>query len=206
MVVILDSCHSGLSGAEGLGTNDDAVASLLTGARAPMLVLAASKGRQFSRGSEVGRRSLHPCPGRGPAAELAQRRSQRQRRHRGERALPRAQIDGGKRDAGQPDPLARQAGPDRRLCPFLTLASSAHGSGCADRLDPSGPADSVPISGIGPFDWLHREAFDGTGVRDATHRVLHRIHHRKAIAGQSRAHAHGAQATRRQALPGPTGK
>jgi len=48
VVVILDSCHSGLSGAEGLGTNDDAVASLLTGARAPMLVLAASKGRQFS--------------------------------------------------------------------------------------------------------------------------------------------------------------
>ncbi len=48
VVVILDSCHSGLSGAEGLGTNDDAVASLLTGVRAPMLVLAASKGRQFS--------------------------------------------------------------------------------------------------------------------------------------------------------------
>ena len=48
VVVILDSCHSGLSGAEGLGTNDDAVASLLTGARAPMLVLAASKGRQYS--------------------------------------------------------------------------------------------------------------------------------------------------------------
>src|SRR5262245_9023298 len=48
VVVILDACHSGLSGAEGLGTNDDAVASLLTGLRAPMLVLAASKGRQYS--------------------------------------------------------------------------------------------------------------------------------------------------------------
>jgi hypothetical protein len=48
VVVILDSCHSGLSGAEGLGTNDDAVASLLTGAHAPMLVLAASMGRQYS--------------------------------------------------------------------------------------------------------------------------------------------------------------
>jgi hypothetical protein len=47
VIVILDSCHSGLSGAEGFGTNDDAVASLFTG-RAPMLVLAASKGRQFS--------------------------------------------------------------------------------------------------------------------------------------------------------------
>ena len=48
VVVILDACHSGLTGAEGLGTNDDAVASLLAGTRAPMLVLAASKGRQFS--------------------------------------------------------------------------------------------------------------------------------------------------------------
>ena len=48
VVVILDACHSGLSGAEGIGTNDDAVASLLSGARAPMLVLAASKGRQSS--------------------------------------------------------------------------------------------------------------------------------------------------------------
>ena len=48
VIVILDACHSGLSGAEGLGTNDDAVASLLTGPRAPMLVLAASKGRQYS--------------------------------------------------------------------------------------------------------------------------------------------------------------
>jgi hypothetical protein len=48
VVVILDSCHSGLSGAEGLGTNDDAVSSLLSGVRAPILVLAASKGRQYS--------------------------------------------------------------------------------------------------------------------------------------------------------------
>jgi uncharacterized caspase-like protein len=48
VVVILDACHSGLSGAEGLATNDDAVSSLLAGTRAPMLVLAASKGRQFS--------------------------------------------------------------------------------------------------------------------------------------------------------------
>lgn len=48
VVVILDSCHSGLSGSEGLGTNDDAVTSLLSGAHAPMLVLAASKGRQLS--------------------------------------------------------------------------------------------------------------------------------------------------------------
>ena len=47
-VVILDSCHSGLSGAEGLTTNDDAVKALLSGARAPLLVLAASKGREFS--------------------------------------------------------------------------------------------------------------------------------------------------------------
>ncbi len=47
-VVILNSCHSGLSGAEGLATNDDAVKGLLSGAHAPVLVLAASKGRELS--------------------------------------------------------------------------------------------------------------------------------------------------------------
>jgi hypothetical protein len=47
-VVILDSCHSGLSGAEGLATNDDAVKGLLSGSHAPVLVLAASKGRELS--------------------------------------------------------------------------------------------------------------------------------------------------------------
>jgi hypothetical protein len=48
VIIILDACHAGLSGAEGLSTNDDAVAALLSGAHPPMLVLAASKGRQFS--------------------------------------------------------------------------------------------------------------------------------------------------------------
>ena len=48
VMVILDACHSGLSGAEQAGTNDDAAAALLGAARAPMLVLAASKGRQLS--------------------------------------------------------------------------------------------------------------------------------------------------------------
>ncbi len=47
-IVILDACHSGLSGAEGLATNDDAVKGLLSGSRAPLVVLAASKGRQLS--------------------------------------------------------------------------------------------------------------------------------------------------------------
>ena len=47
-VVILNSCHSGLSGAEGLATNDDAVNGLLSGSHAPVLVLAASKGRELS--------------------------------------------------------------------------------------------------------------------------------------------------------------
>jgi uncharacterized protein YecT (DUF1311 family) len=48
VVVILDSCHSGLSGSEGLATNDNAVSALLSGSRAPMLVFAASKGREFA--------------------------------------------------------------------------------------------------------------------------------------------------------------
>ena len=57
VIIILDACHAGLSGVEGLGTNDDAVDALLSGAHPPMLVLAASKGRQFSyegpNGAEV---------------------------------------------------------------------------------------------------------------------------------------------------------
>lgn len=48
VVVILDACHAGLSGSEKLGTNDDAAGALLGAKRAPMLVLAASKGRQVS--------------------------------------------------------------------------------------------------------------------------------------------------------------
>ena len=48
VVVILDACHAGLSGSEKLGTNDDAAGALLGARRAPMLVLAASKGRQVS--------------------------------------------------------------------------------------------------------------------------------------------------------------
>jgi Caspase domain len=48
VIIVLDACHAGLSGVEGLGTNDDAVNALLSGAHPPMLVLAASKGRQFS--------------------------------------------------------------------------------------------------------------------------------------------------------------
>ncbi len=55
VIVILDACHAGLSGVEGLGTNDDAVNALLSGAHPPMLVLAASKGRQYSyEGSKWG--------------------------------------------------------------------------------------------------------------------------------------------------------
>ena len=48
VIVILDACHAGLSGSEGVGTNDDAVNALLAGDHPPMLVLAASKGRQSS--------------------------------------------------------------------------------------------------------------------------------------------------------------
>jgi uncharacterized caspase-like protein len=55
VIVILDACHAGLSGVEGLGTNDDAVNALLSGVHPPMLVLAASKGRQYSyEGSKWG--------------------------------------------------------------------------------------------------------------------------------------------------------
>jgi hypothetical protein len=48
IILVLDACHAGLSGAEGLATNHQAAAALLSGTRAPMLVLAASKGREAS--------------------------------------------------------------------------------------------------------------------------------------------------------------
>ena len=48
VIVILDACHAGLTGQQGLGTNDQALAALISGAHPPMLVLAASKGRQSS--------------------------------------------------------------------------------------------------------------------------------------------------------------
>lgn len=48
VIVILDACHAGRSGSESASTNDAAVKALLSASRAPMLVFAASKGRQFS--------------------------------------------------------------------------------------------------------------------------------------------------------------
>ena len=48
VIVILDACQAGLSGTDGLGTNDQAIGALLAGDHPPMLVLAASKGRQAS--------------------------------------------------------------------------------------------------------------------------------------------------------------
>lgn len=47
ILVFLDACHSGLSGAQS-STNDESVASIMSGARAPILIFAASKGRQVS--------------------------------------------------------------------------------------------------------------------------------------------------------------
>ncbi|MBS0242785.1 MAG: caspase family protein [Proteobacteria bacterium] len=48
VIVILDACQSGSSGTDGQATNDEAVKGLLSGEHPPMLVLAASKGRQSS--------------------------------------------------------------------------------------------------------------------------------------------------------------
>jgi hypothetical protein len=47
VVVVLDTCQSGLAGNQSFATNDD-FAALLTSSSAPIVVLAASKGRQFS--------------------------------------------------------------------------------------------------------------------------------------------------------------
>jgi len=57
VVVILDACHSGLSGAEGLGTNEGPAGQL--------------------RGPQMGRRRLHTRPRGSAQDQLAERRSQR---------------------------------------------------------------------------------------------------------------------------------
>jgi hypothetical protein len=48
VIVVLDACQSGIAGREAFSTNDDVVSALFTKAGAPLIVLAASKGRQES--------------------------------------------------------------------------------------------------------------------------------------------------------------
>lgn len=48
VVILLDACHTGLAGSSAFATNDDVAGALLTSAGAPMVVLAASKGRQVA--------------------------------------------------------------------------------------------------------------------------------------------------------------
>jgi uncharacterized caspase-like protein len=49
VVVVLDACQSGLAGRDAFSTNDDVVSTLFTKSGAPLVVLAASKGRQLSQ-------------------------------------------------------------------------------------------------------------------------------------------------------------
>jgi uncharacterized caspase-like protein len=56
VIVLLDACHSGFAGSQGSSTsNDAAVAALLRGTSAPIVVFAAAKGRQYSFEDGVGR-------------------------------------------------------------------------------------------------------------------------------------------------------
>jgi hypothetical protein len=48
VLVIIDACHSGQTGVLQSTTNDEAVSTLIGQTKTPILVLAASKGRQFS--------------------------------------------------------------------------------------------------------------------------------------------------------------
>jgi uncharacterized protein len=48
VVILLDACHTGLAGSSAFATNDDVAGALMTTAGAPMVVLAASKGRQVA--------------------------------------------------------------------------------------------------------------------------------------------------------------
>ena len=49
VIVFVDACQSGIAGREAFGTNDDVVSALFTKSGSPIIVLAASKGRQFSQ-------------------------------------------------------------------------------------------------------------------------------------------------------------
>ncbi|MFZ4808886.1 MAG: caspase family protein [Hyphomicrobiaceae bacterium] len=49
VLVLIDACHSGLAGELAFASNDDAVAQMMSGLRAPIVILAASKGRQLSQ-------------------------------------------------------------------------------------------------------------------------------------------------------------
>jgi hypothetical protein len=49
VIFVIDSCHSGLAARDAFTTNDAAVSALLTRSGAPMVILAAAKGRQESQ-------------------------------------------------------------------------------------------------------------------------------------------------------------
>ena len=53
VVVVLDACHSGHTGEQAIATNDDAIGYLAGKGRSPILVLAATKGRQESEKSPL---------------------------------------------------------------------------------------------------------------------------------------------------------
>lgn len=48
VVVLLDACHSGVAGTRAFATNDDAAGEMLGSIPSNLLILSASKGRQFS--------------------------------------------------------------------------------------------------------------------------------------------------------------
>lgn len=48
VIIVLDACHSGLAGESSLATNDDLAGQLVSMSGAPLVVIAASKGRQVA--------------------------------------------------------------------------------------------------------------------------------------------------------------
>jgi uncharacterized caspase-like protein len=49
VIVVLDACHSGPSGAQAVATNDDVASTLLTHVGSLIVILAGSKGRQLTK-------------------------------------------------------------------------------------------------------------------------------------------------------------
>jgi Caspase domain len=48
VLVLLDACHTGLAGGSGLATNDELASELMNTSGAPLIIFAASKGRQVA--------------------------------------------------------------------------------------------------------------------------------------------------------------
>jgi hypothetical protein len=221
VVVLLDSCHSGVTGQADPATNEDAVAQLVTEGGAGIVILSASKGRQFSEElATLGGGRFSVAIEDAVTAGRAKGRFRRQRRRQPARALQGREGLSRRRLLRAADSVDR-AQPDlRRLRRLLKFAGSALKAphACISQLRPilSTPAANACISrpaqprrpwnrhgrvsqGPPPSALRLRAGQPAQGQRAGRGRRHHRPRH-----GQSRpadAEAHRRQAGRGGARP-----